>query len=155
MQYITKKLISCERKEINALYHLLWKFNRVPSYNAFKNIKRCVLIWFCIENNTIIGIWAIKQASKSFIQELSQKTWYTFPENVLEYGYIYVSPFYRWLWITKKIKKYLFSRISWPMYATTNTKNIPMKKLLKEFSFDLQWHFKSIIKDQIMELYTK
>lgn len=155
MKYTIKKPSSCTRKEINGIYTLLLPLTHIPSYRVYKKIKASCLIWFCLHNNNIIAISAIKQPTKKRIQTITKESGFIFPKDILEYWNIYVLPRYRWLWITKKLKQHILARVTNPLFSTTKKDNTAMNKLLQQFQFTQRWCFTNPVTGNHIILYTK
>lgn len=155
MKIIIKKITSCKREEINVIYNFLWNLDLQKHYHRMKKIKNCILIWFYINNETIIWFSAIKQPNNSRIEKLNKKIKIVFNTDIKEYWYVYVTPKYRWLWISKKIYKKLSKKIKYPIYSITKTDNFAMKNLFKQFWFINKWILSSTIDWKSLDFYIK
>lgn len=155
MKFATKQLQQFSRKELNMLLSLIDHLTLAPSL-PIARIKKCLLFGICTDHNKIVWLSAIKKPRISWIEKIEKNTWIRLPKNILEYGYIYVLPNYRWRWITKKIYKFFSQKITPPLYAITKSNNIPMKKLLEQFGFiKTGKSFKSSLDGNYLDFYLK
>ncbi len=156
MQFIVKHPKQCTRNELDGFIWLLSKLSLLPSSYSIKKISSVYLLGFCKDDAKIIWISAIKKPKSTRIQELRHSTATELPDVIWEYGYVYVSPSYRWSWISKKLYALLVKKIGIPLYATVKADNLAMKKLLKQFGFTQQGQsFKSAIDGKSLIIYTK
>ncbi len=155
MKFIAKHPKYLSRKELNMFFWLLDHLSLTPSL-CIEKIKKCHIIWLCMDRNNIVWISAIKQPRASWTETVQKNTGIHLPKNIFEYWYIYVLPSHRWQWITKRIYALLHKKIHFPVYAITKSDNIPMKKLLEQFGFiKAGKSFKSILDGKYLDFFLK
>lgn len=128
----------CTAAELESFYRLLLKGGKVEKRGLMNGIRRAKLLAFHYENKTLAGIAAIKSPSDSYRQKVFMKA--RTSENPdkynLELGYAVTLEKYSGRHICSRLVEKLISSFpSWNMYATSETTNMCMLKILERNGF--------------------
>lgn len=112
-EYTVKTPIECDTAILKTFYDLVALGGKVSLNGLADRIKRCEFLAFCIDNNHIIGISAIKNPSENYKNNIITK--HNIKRNskelTFEIGYSFTRQGYRKKGISTKLKKKLLDNM--------------------------------------------
>lgn len=138
-----KKPSECNEEEKNNFIQLVKRGGEVERAGLRKRIERAELLAFHYENNNLVGIAAIKQPYKTYVEQVFKKAGVSEKYNTykLEIGWAFTIPEYRSNSICSDLIKRLISTLQLKnIFATTRTDNLSMQKILVRNGFQKVGH---------------
>lgn len=133
-----KEPSECSEKEIKDFYQKVLEGGQVDPFGLKDRIKRAALLAFHYEENTLVGITALKRPDETYKKEVFRKAGVSKESDKynLEIGWAYTTKEYRGRGICSSlIQELIVASVSQNMFATTKTDNLPMQKILKRNGF--------------------
>jgi len=133
-----KEPSECSEKEIEDFYQKVIDGEQVDPFGLRDKIKRASLLAFHYEENTLVGIAALKRPNETYKKEVFRKAGVSKESDKynLEIGWAYTTKEYRGRGICSGlIQKLIVASASQNIFATTKTDNLPMQKILKRNGF--------------------
>lgn len=137
-KYYIKKPSACSEFEINKFHELILKGGKVKEQGLKTRILNCELLAFCIVNETIIAVSAIKCPEEIYVKKIISKVKLNrdFNEMKFEIGYSYTEENFREKGINSELKLLLLNSIKKTTGILFSTTAIPSsQKFLVENGF--------------------
>jgi len=122
-----KKPSECSDKELTEYYNLAVKGNQVDKNGLKERIEQAILLAFHYENNSLVGIAALKYPHESYKNGVFKKAEVPLESDKykFKFGWAYTEPEYRGKHICSNLThKILESEVSQNIYATTKDEKI-------------------------------
>jgi RimJ/RimL family protein N-acetyltransferase len=133
-----KEPSECSEKEIEDFYQKVLDGEQVDPFGLRDRIKKAVLLAFHYEENTLVGIAALKRPNETYKKKVFRKAGVSKESDKynLELGWAYTIKEYRGKGICSSLVQKLISALgSQNIFATTRTDNFPMQVILIKNGF--------------------
>ena len=134
-----KEPSECSKEEIENFYQLVLKGGQVEVSGLGNRIKRAKLLAFHYEENTLVGIAALKQSNQTYKKKVFRKAGVSEDSDKynLEVGWAFTMCEYRGKGICSSlVQKIVDASGSANIFATTTTDNLQMQRILTKNGFE-------------------
>ena len=145
---VAKHPRDCTPQELVSFAECVLRGGHVERDGLERRIMSAASLIFLMQESTVIGVAAIKNPDKSYLEFLEKTLKRKLPKK--EFGWCYLNPAYRGLGLCKQ-----FCVVRGSLFATVRTSNVAMRKVLISNGFKAKGEYPSQRDRQAITLFVR